>query len=77
MARSAAGKQFVVCVKNRGHRASLMVRRIYEVVPDAEAAARGLCRVIDESGEDYLYPSSYFVAIELPRTLQRAIVGAT
>ena len=77
MARGPAGKQFVVCVKNRGYRASLVVRRIYELVPDAEASKRGLSRVIDESGEDYLYPSSFFVAIELPRPVQRAIAGAT
>ena len=77
MARGPAGKQFVVCVKNRGYRASLVVRRIYELVPDPEASGRGLFRVIDESGEDYLYPSSFFVAIELSRPIQRAIAGAT
>lgn len=77
MARTLPDKQFVVCVKNRGYRASLVVRRLYELVPDPEASERGLCRVIDESGEDYLYPSSFFVAIELPRPVQRAIAGAT
>jgi len=76
MTRTTAGKQFVVCVKNRGYRASLVLRRIYELVPDSEATEHGLCRVIDESGDDYLYPSSFFMAIELPQPVKRAIAAA-
>jgi hypothetical protein len=52
--------QFVVCVKNDEYLASLEVRKIYRTLPDANAAAHGLVRVIDESGEDYLYPADFF-----------------
>jgi hypothetical protein len=49
----------------------LIVRRIYRVLADPEASARGLVRVVDESGEDYLYPSGLFAQIELPREIER------
>jgi len=52
--------QFVVCVANRGYRASLVVRRLYRILPDGEAERNGLVRIIDESGEDYLYPKQLF-----------------
>lgn len=65
-------RQFAVCVSNRGFRASLIVRRIYRSIADPEAVKRGLIRVADESGEDYLYPERLFVAIELPREANRA-----
>ena len=58
---------YVVCVSNRGYRASLMLRRIYRTLTDPEAAKRSLVRVVDESGEDYLYPTTMFVAIDIPR----------
>ena len=57
---------FAVCVNNEGYPASLELRKIYRVIPDSQAAERHLVRVVDESGEDYLYPASYFVLIELP-----------
>ena len=69
--------RYVVCISNDNYRASLMVRRIYRTMPDAEGAKRGLVRVIDESGEDYLYPRDLFVAVELPRTLTRRFAAAT
>jgi len=59
-------KKFGVCIKNRGYPASLETRKIYEMLADPWAAARGLVRVIDESGEDYLFPATYFAAIDLP-----------
>ena len=59
-------KIFGLCIKNRGYPASLETRKIYEMLADPWAAARGLVRVIDESGEDYLYPATNFVLIELP-----------
>jgi hypothetical protein len=65
---------YAVCVENRGARAALEVRKIYKVVEDASAEARGLVRVIDESGEDYLYPERFFVAIELPSAALEAFV---
>ena len=61
--------QFVVCLKNDGYSASLEPRKIYRVVLDSDAATHQLIRVIDESGEDYLYPEEYFAPITLPKTL--------
>jgi len=60
MRRGRNGVQFVVCVANRGYRASLVVRRLYRILPDGEAERNGLVRIIDESGEDYLYPKQLF-----------------
>lgn len=68
---------FVVCIDNANYKAALELRKIYETIPDDEAARRGLTRVIDESGEDYLYPEGYFVPIDLPRKLERAMLGRT
>jgi hypothetical protein len=71
--------RFVVCVKNKGYAASLELRKIYQAVPDQAAAKLHHIRVIDESGEDYLYPESYFVAVQLPQSAERAVrraVGA-
>ena len=56
----ASGKQFVVCLKNKGYEVSLERRKIYQVLPDPEAAKHRQVRVIDESGEDYLYPQAFF-----------------
>ena len=75
MKRRNGGSEHVVCVKNEGYRASLVVRRIYKVVPDPEAGKRGLVRVIDESGEDYLYPKKLFAAIEVPTALERTFAA--
>jgi hypothetical protein len=58
-------------VDNRGNPAALEVRKIYRLLEDAEAEARGLVRVIDESGEDYLYPKRFFVPIEVPSAAAR------
>jgi hypothetical protein len=69
-------RQFVVCVRNDDHEESLQTRKIYEVLADASAEARGLIRVIDEEGEDYLYPRDAFLAIELPVPLQMAMFQA-
>ena len=64
--------QFVVCIKNAGHPASLELHKIYRVVPDAGAARDGDVR-IDESGEDYLYPAEWFAALELPRRVRTSL----
>ena len=66
MKRSRNGTEFVVCVANRGYRVSLVVRPLYRLIPDRDALQRGLVRIVDESGEDYLYPKEYFRRIELP-----------
>jgi len=63
---------FAVCVRNEGFGASLEVRKIYQVLADPEAAAHHLVRVIDESGEDYLYPEDFFRSIELSQDLQKS-----
>jgi len=68
--------QLALCLRNKGYEVSLERRKIYQVVPDRDAATHGQLRVIDESGEDYLYPATLFVPIKLPRTLRRAVLAA-
>jgi hypothetical protein len=69
--------EFAICVVNRGYAASLELRKIYQVIPDKAAAALHQIRVIDESGEDYLYPQDYFVPVRLPQSVERAVRQAT
>ena len=69
-------KQLVVCVSNEGYPASLEKRKIYVALSDAAAEKRGLLRVIDESGEDYLYPKAYFCSIALPQSVKKAVLAA-
>ncbi len=69
--------QFVVCIRNKQYPASLELRKLYQVLPDQAAAQHGQIRVIDESGEDYLYPEEYFIAVELPQSAERAVRRAT
>jgi len=66
-------KQFAVCVDNADYEASLIVRKIYEVLPDEEAGKDDLLRVIDESGEDYLYHRSQFILVEFPAEVEQAL----
>lgn len=73
---SARTKRFAICVKNQGYEASLELRKIYEVLPDAAGETHRQIRVVDESGSDYLYPSDLFAAIELPKPLRRAVLSA-
>ena len=61
-------KKFVICVKNDDYPASLEVRKVYCRIPDVGAKRHGQVRVVDESGEDYLYPEEYFVAVEFQLT---------
>ena len=68
--------QFVICVKNKQYGASLELRKLYQVVPDGGAAKHHLIRVIDESGEDYLYPEDYFVTVDLPHAAEKAVLHA-
>ena len=69
--------RYVVCVSNGGYSASLERRKIYQAIPDPQGAAHNMVRVVDESGEDYLYPADYFVPITLSRTVvKRAFVIA-
>ena len=65
--------RFVICVKNEGYEASLEFRKVYDVLEDKEAETHGLVRVVDESGEDYLFPEEYFVAIELSSPIRNQL----
>ena len=64
---------FAVCIQNAGYGASLEVRKLYPVVDDPDAEANDLIRVVDESGEDYVYPARLFQRLTLPGEVQRAL----
>ena len=66
----------VVCIKNEGYRAALEKRKLYVALRDTAAEKHGLLRIIDESGEDYLYPKSLFRPVALPRSVKRAVLAA-
>ena len=66
--------RFVVCIDNADYEASLELHKIYPVVPDPDAAQDGDLRIVDESGEDYLYSADRFVAIDVPKSLERAML---
>ena len=72
----SAFKHYVVCVKNKGYEASLDRRKIYRVLPDKQAFARGLLRIVDESGQPYLYPYYFFAPIKLSSPLVKALALA-
>jgi hypothetical protein len=74
--RQTKGEAFVLCVRNDGYPASLEPRKLYAMVRDASAASHSLMRVIDESGEDYLYPADYFITIRLPANVKMALSKA-
>lgn len=76
MAKAATSREFVVCIKNDGFAASLEKRKIYVALRDQKAEAHGLRRVIDESGDDYLFPGKFFRVIELPQALKKAVLDA-
>lgn len=65
---------FAVCVNNSEYPASLELHKIYRLLPDEEVAKDGDVRVIDESGEDYLYPAEWFVLIELPEAVEQSLL---
>ena len=77
--RKQLAPRFAICVENAEYPASLELHKVYRVVPDAEAEKDGDLRVIDESGEDYLYPASNFVVVDLSqevaRTLAKSFAG--
>ncbi len=77
MVRTESHPRFLLCVRNEGYPASLEIRKVYQAIPDATAAERRYVRVIDESGEDYLYPEEYFVPIELPQAAASAFAHAS
>jgi len=67
---------FVICIDNSDYPASLEKRKIYEVVPDTSAEEIQYIRVIDESGEDYLYPPSLFIDAHLPKSVESMLINA-
>jgi hypothetical protein len=73
--RGLKEKKFALCIRIDGCD-DLELRKIYEVLPDSRALKDGYLRILDESGEDYLYPESHFVLVKLPRKAQEALVVA-
>jgi hypothetical protein len=69
-------KQLVVCVDNEGYAASLEKRKIYVALRDTAAEKHGLIRVVDESGDDYLYPKTFFRSLALPQAIKKAVLAA-
>jgi hypothetical protein len=75
--RRKARRRFAVCVRNKGYAASLERNKIYVVRPDPQAEKDGDIRVVDESGEDYLYPAEWFVAVEVPKAVEASLLKAS
>lgn len=75
--RKHRSQRFAVCVNNEGYEASLERHKIYVVRPDRQAEQEGDLRIVDESGEDYLYPSEWFVQLELPQTVRTSLLQAS
>ena len=67
---------FAVCLNNEGYKSSLEVGKLYRFIPDKEAEAEGLIRVIDESGEDYAFAASRFCPVTLPATVEKALLAS-
>jgi len=74
--RNSKLHQLVICVENEDYPASLEKRKIYEAILDPDAAMINQLRVIDESGEDYLYPEEYFISVRLPKNVEEAVIKA-
>ena len=77
MAETEQVVRFAVCVNNAHYPASLEIHKIYQVLPDEDAESDGDFRIIDESGEDYLYPAEYFVLTELPHAVEKSFLHKT
>ncbi len=75
MTKTSNEPKFALCIRNDDCE-DLEVQKVYRVLPDARAARDGYVRVVDESGEDYLYPESYFVPVRLPKKAQEALLAA-
>ena len=73
----AAHPRFAVCIKNEGYLASLELRKLYQVIDDSDAEKDDMIRVVDESGEDYLFPVDLFVFAPLPESVEDAVLQAT
>jgi len=71
---NAKNRHFAVCIRNEEHEESLELKKIYELLDDPRAEEHNMVRVIDEEGEDYLYPREWFLSIELPERIEQAIL---
>jgi hypothetical protein len=74
--RSSSKAEFVICISNQGYPASLELHKLYRVIPDEDAAADDDIRVIDESGEDYLFPASHFAPIKVSTEIEELLLKA-
>ena len=74
---AAQARRFAVCVRNDGYDASLERNKIYVLISDSDAEQEGDVRVVDESGEDYLYPADWFVGIDVPKAVQISLLSAS
>jgi hypothetical protein len=75
-ASTTPNAKLAICVNNAGYEASLERRKLYSVVPDAQAKKHQLIRVVDESGQDYLYPEAFFLSVVLPPATRQAVLAA-
>lgn len=73
---SETTRQFFLCIRNEGYPASLQVRTVYAAISDPDAESHGMLRIVDESGEDYLFPASLFLPIEVPDAAVKVFAGA-
>jgi hypothetical protein len=71
----SAKPQFAICIKNEKYPASLQLWKVYRVLPDEKGKRHNMIRVIDESGEDYLFSADYFVPVELPQLAESALLA--
>lgn len=67
---------FAICIKNVDYEVSLELRKLYEVLPDPKGEALGMMRIVDESGEDYLYPKAFFIPLSLPTVVEEQVLLA-
>jgi hypothetical protein len=68
-------QRFALCIDNTGYEASLIVKKVYQMIPDVKAAKDDFVRIVDESGEDYLYHIRHFVLVDFPKKVERHLVA--
>lgn len=76
MSEQTEKRQFAICVNNDGYEDDLKLRMVYQVLPDETAVRSSYVRIVDETGEDYLYPAAYFVMIDVPQEAETALLRA-
>lgn len=69
--------RFAVCIKNKGYEAAHERGKVYRMIPDSEAAKHGYVRIVDENGDDYAYSAERFIAVNLPKPLEKALLEAS